>query len=219
MMSMALFRIPLSLNKKITFYKLMGSGKNGTFDIRPDWRQWAILAAHPTPPQSLNTAELLGGFIAGWLRFFGCEVYTMFLEPLEGHGRWDGREPFGHLSRKTGIEGPVAVLTRATIRLSKLRSFWRNVEPVASQMAGADGFITSFGIGEVPYIKQATFSVWQSQEHMKSFAYALKSHREVIQKTRRENWYSEDMFVRFRIVDHVGSIRGADPLKGMRQIT
>ena len=42
-LSMALFHLPLWLNKNITFYKLMGSGKDGSFSKQPDWRQWAIL--------------------------------------------------------------------------------------------------------------------------------------------------------------------------------
>ncbi len=218
LLSMAIFRIPLILNKKISFFKLMGSGKNGTFDIRPDWQQWAILAAHPKTPQSLKTREVLGRFISGWLILLRCETYTILLEPVEGHGQWDGKQPFGALTRKASFEGPVAVLTRATIRLTKLRSFWGHVEPVASQMADAEGFIASFGIGEVPFIKQATFSVWQSAEKMKAFAYTLQSHREVVQKTRRENWYSEDMFVRFRISDTYGTVLGKDPLSAIRQI-
>ncbi|MFT4153617.1 hypothetical protein [Parafilimonas sp.] len=40
---MALFRLPLWLHKKIKFFKLMGSGRNGTFDIHPDLNQWALL--------------------------------------------------------------------------------------------------------------------------------------------------------------------------------
>ena len=44
LLSMALFRLPLLFNKDITFWKLLGCGKNGTFDIHPDWRQYAVLA-------------------------------------------------------------------------------------------------------------------------------------------------------------------------------
>ena len=107
----------------------------------------------------------------------------------------------------------IAVLTRATIRLSKLRSFWKNVDGVARDMAGADGFITSLGIGETPFIKQATFSIWESKAHMKQFAYQAREHAEVIRKTRKGDWYSEDMFVRFKILASVGTLRGKSPLE------
>jgi len=35
-LSMAVFHFPLFFQKKIRFYKLMGTGKNGTFDKKPD---------------------------------------------------------------------------------------------------------------------------------------------------------------------------------------
>jgi hypothetical protein len=58
----------------------------------------------------------------------------------------------------------------------------------------------SLGIGEIPFLKQATFSIWENIESMKSFAYKSADHIAVIQKTRTENWYREELFVRFRIV-------------------
>ena len=138
----------------------------------------------------------------------------MILDPIEGHGTWDGKEVFGSLPKQTEYEGLVAVLTRATIRLNKLKSFWKNVNSVATRMNDAPGFITSIGIGEVPWIKQATFSIWQSKEHMKQFAYKMHEHAEVIRKTKKENWYSEDMFVRFKPLASFGTLRGINPLEG-----
>lgn len=107
----------------------------------------------------------------------------------------------------------IAVLTRATIRISKLKNFWKNVDGVANRMTQADGFISSIGIGEVPLLKQATFSIWESKSAMKQFAYQLQEHAEVIRKTRTEKWYSEDMFVRFIIVNVSGTIGGKSPLE------
>ena len=219
-LAMAAHRFPFWFNKNISFFKLLGCGKNGTFDKHPDWQQWGILAVNR---QSLNITEtsdenliqqLYGSFIGKWMRFFKCETWTIFLEPIEGHGSWDGKQPFGDLEKNTPYEGPIAILTRATIRLSKLKSFWQNVNGVAGQMANADGLISSIGIGELPFIKQATFSVWQSKDAMKQFAYQMHQHTEVIKKTRKENWYSEDMFVRFKPVKTFGTIKGSNPLVG-----
>ena len=220
LLAMALHRFPFWFNKKISFFKLMGCGKNGTFDKHPDWQQWGIMAVHRQPINLVYLKEeelinqLYGAFINGWFRFFKCETWTIFLEPIEGHGSWDGQQPFGTLAKITDYDGPIAILTRATIRLSKLKAFWQNVNGVAIQMAGANGLITSLGIGEMPFIKQATFSIWQSREAMKQFAYQMHQHKEVIQKTRKENWYSEDMFVRFQPIKTVGTINGSDPLAG-----
>lgn len=199
--AMALFRLPLWFNKRISFFKLMGTGKNGTFDKVPDLRQWAILTVQQRIDESgadLNN-HLFGGFIARWFNLFGCHTFTFLMDPIEGHGTWDGQQVFGALPPKSEYEGRIAVLTRATIRVNKLKYFWQNVAPVASQMAAAEGFLYSAGVGEIPWIKQATFSVWESKAAMKAFAYGMKVHADVIQKTRKQNWYSEDMFTRFCI--------------------
>ena len=218
LLAMAIHHIPFLFNPKKTFYKLLGCGKNGTFDKHPDWQQWGILTVHPEHlfQNDFPSIEYLyGSFINGWFKLFNCEVCTFYLEPIEGHGKWDGKECFGNLSKQTDYNGPVAILTRATIRLSQLSSFWKNVGGVAAQMSSAKGLIASIGIGEMPFIKQATFSIWQSKESMKDFAYQMKEHTEVIRKTRKENWYSEDMFVRFKPLKITGTIRGVSPLEGI----
>jgi len=201
----------------------MGSGKNGTFDKKPDLQQWAIFSVSKARfkqvqfkhfPEELVLDKLYGPFIRKWLNFFNCQTITYVLDPIEGHGSWDGKTVFGDLPAKTDYNGHIAVLTRATIRISKLQQFWKNVEGVASQMAGADGLVTSYGIGEIPWVKQATFSIWENKDAMKSFAYQMQAHKDVIVKTRKENWYKEDMFVRFSISSAIGSINGINLLKG-----
>jgi hypothetical protein len=192
--SMMIFRLPLMLNRKIIFWKLMGSGKNGTFDIRPDFRQWALLYTIAEPSTHIPL------FIQRYLKFFRCDVKQIIMQPLEGRGLWDGKKVFGELSKQNNYNGPVAVLTRATIRLNRLRHFWKNVDSVANKMADAPGFILSYGIGEIPWIKQATFSIWRDKESMKAFAYSMQEHTDIIKKTRRENWYKEELFIRFKIL-------------------
>lgn len=195
----------------------MGSGKNGTFDIHPDWQQWAILTVREkeyTGPAEMVTKSLYGNFIAKWFSFFHCETYTFLLQPVEGHGLWDNKKVFGDLSRNSNYTGPIATLTRATIRINKVKAFWQNVDGVAGQMNGAEGFYGSFGIGEIPFLKQATFSLWENKESMQAFAYKMRAHSEVIKKTRSEKWYSEDMFVRFKPIKTFGTIKGKDPFAG-----
>jgi hypothetical protein len=209
-LSMALFHFPLRCNKAISFYKLMGCGKNGSFDIHPDLRQWAILAVYKTAPINLTQ---YGKFIEWWWRFFKCERINYLLQPLEGHGKWDGSEPFGNLPKQSAHDGLIAVLTRATININRLKNFWQHVAGVSQKMYEADGFITSVGIGEMPWIKQATFSIWKDKNSMQQFAYQLKQHVEVIKKTREENWYSEELFVRFSIIATSGTLHGDNPAK------
>lgn len=197
-MSMAIFRLPLFFNKKIKFYKLMGSGKNGTFDLTPDLNQWAMLFT------TENMQDKMPGFIYSYFKFFKCSLKEFLLQPIEGHGLWDKKKVFGELKNKLSDDEVIATLTRATIRLSRLKNFWSNVAGVANKMATAKGLIASFGIGEAPWIKQATFSIWENKSAMKDFAYSMQEHSTVIKKTRSENWYKEELFVRFRIISVKG---------------
>jgi hypothetical protein len=187
----------------------MGSGKNGTFDIHPDLNQWAILF----------TTESIGikapGYIYNYFRFFHCDVKEFLLQPMEGHGSWNKKKVFGELCQQINDDVAVAVLTRATIKVNCLKNFWSNVNSVADKMSSAKGLIISYGIGEMPWVKQATFSIWQNKGAMKDFAYNMQQHKEVIYKTRSENWYKEEMFVRFRIL----SVKGFPENVAMKMLT
>ena len=59
------------------------------------------------------------------------------------------------------------------------------------------------GIGELPFLAQATFSVWKNLDSVMNFAYKSKDHSDIIKKTRKRNWYSEDMFTRFIIKKNI----------------
>lgn len=218
LLAMAAFHFPLFFKKKIPFYKLMGCGKNGTFDKIPDLQQWAILTVrdNETIPEGKDYLKTLyGSFISKWVLLFQCEVFTFYLQPIKGHGTWDGKQPFEYVqSGNLDKSEVVATLTRATIRISKLKYFWQNVASAANSMVKANGFIFSAGVGEIPWIKQATFSIWTSEEAMTKFAYGTMAHANIVKKTRKEKWYSEDMFVRFKILAHTGNIKGIDPLQG-----
>lgn len=210
LLAMAIHRIPLLLNHKCKFWKLMGSGKNGTFDLQPDWQQWASLTVWNSIEESDRFNER--SFISAWWKLFCSEKLTILCVPLASHGQWDGNDPFKINTYDKNYSGPVAVLTRASIRFSKLKRFWSHVDPVAKIMGQAKGYITSVGIGEAPFFRQATLSVWDSMENMKSFAYQSKEHAEVIKKTRLEDWYSEELFARFKIISTSGSLHGNNPL-------
>lgn len=61
------------------------------------------------------------------------------------------------------------------------------------------GLIFSVGIGELPLIQQATFSIWENIEAMTDYAYKSPQHKKVIQMTQKINWYKEELFARFLI--------------------
>jgi hypothetical protein len=220
LMAMAMFRFPLSQRKDLKSWKLMGTGRNGTFDLTPDLQQWAVMVFMEEDPRGADTElsgealnkRLYGDHITRKWSEWGCEIWTVLMEVVEGHGTWDGIELGKKTGQKNVFEGPVGILTRATIRWSKLRSFWTHVAPVAKRFFSAPGVLFSVGIGEAPFFRQATFSLWSDIQQMKDFAYRSAEHRDVIGKTRSERWYSEEMFLRFRPITTTGSIGGVDPL-------
>jgi len=216
LMAMAVHRLLMWLQKGCTFWKLLGSGKNGTFDLKPDWQQWGLLAVWQT--QNDFESFYKQSTVSRWWTLFGVERWTVLLSPLQSHGKWSAEEPF-ICADDPNYTGPVAVLTRATIRLNKLKNFWCNVDEVSNLMASAHGYITSLGIGEAPFYRQATFSVWETLDDVKAFAYRSKEHGEVIRKTRAENWYSEELFARFKPLATFGTIKGQNPLKDYLNLT
>jgi hypothetical protein len=68
------------------------------------------------------------------------------------------------------------------------------------------GFVSSIGIGEAPFFMQATFSIWESVDDVVAFAYKDAEHAEVVKLTRDENWYSEELFARFIIIEVSGNL-------------
>lgn len=184
----------------------MGSGRNGSFDIWPDLSQWSIMLFYDQKQSrevdAKSTAvNLVGPFIMSWLKIFRTRLRIFHLEPYAGHGTWDKKSFVSHRKANEEPIGKIAVLTRASIRFSRLIAFWKAVPATSYQLDKQPGFQYSIGIGEVPLVKQATFSIWASEADMKAYAYQMRAHQEVIRKTRNEKWYAEEMFLRFRLLD------------------
>lgn len=207
-LSMAILRIYFWFyNKDLKFYKLMGSGQNGSFDIYPDFSTWCILTVWETIEKAENFEN--NSFINTYTSKLGSESFWYLGQSTVSHGKWDGENPFETKSRSTTkIDSTVAVLTRANIRFSKLYDFWSNVPEVGNSVSKQAGFITSIGIGEVPFLKQSTFSIWENEDAINQFAYKGKKHAEVIKKTKSRNWYSEELFARFVTLKTKGTLRG-----------
>jgi hypothetical protein len=212
LLAMAVHRVYMRKQKGCTFWRLLGSGRDGTFSLNPDWQQWALLAVWDNR-HDFDTFYS-SSRVSKWWDKFSSERWTILCNPLQSHGKWDDREPFGKVNEPVP-DGPVAILTRATIRMSRLKNFWAHVAETSALMTRSQGYIFSLGIGEMPFYRQATFSVWQSMEDVKRFAYGSKEHAEVIRKTREENWYSEELFARFTPLESFGTLNGRNPLQGI----
>lgn len=209
---MALHRLPMSFQKGCSFWKLLGTGRDEGFSMRPDWQQWGLFAVWNTEDdfhQFNNTSV-----ISKWWNTFTCERWTILLQPLQSHGKWGDVDPFAAIERDNTTSGPVVVLTRAKIKFSKLKAFWSAVSGVEDELAVATGRIKSIAIGETNYLA-ATFSIWDNVENMKAFAYKPGKHAEVIKRARDEKWLTEDLFARFKPIASLGTLHGKDPLAGL----
>lgn len=188
--------------KDLTFAKMLGTGGGNGFSVRPNFGAYGWLAVWNTEGAAREFFDTNPLFLTTKNR--ATEHFTVFLRTAVAHGRWDGIEPFQNL-QPFDAHLPVAVLTRATIKPSKLRHFWKFVPTVSRSMEGKAGLIFSVGIGELPIIQQATFSLWASAKAMMDYAYNSPQHAEVVKKTRELGWYSEELFARFRVFDTEGS--------------
>ena len=190
------------------FAKLLGTGRGTRMAASADLRRWALFAVWDGT-DDLHRFRRTHPLWRRWER--ADERYDVVLEPIGAHGAWDGADPLGPVRAPAGA-GPLAVVTRATVRWRQLPSFLRAVPAVDRTLATADGLLATVGIGEWPVGRQATFSLWRDGASMQAFAYRGAEHMEVIRRTRDERWYGEEWFARFRPVEWSGTWDGADPL-------
>ena len=195
----------------LKFFKMLGSGHGLGFSLKPNFNRYGLLcvwenetAATTFFAQNPNVLQY---------REHTAESWTIWLKAVQAHGLWDSVNPFSEAAVNLKTEGPVAALTRATIRLKALPSFWKHVPQTSQALKDADGLLCSIGLGELPFIRQATFSVWENAEALKNYAYKNAMHKEVIKRTREENWYKEELFARFVLVKSEGLWNGRNPVE------
>ena len=210
---MGLARASMPKVPGIGFWKLCGSGIGEGFTPRPNWGVYAILATWPDE----QTARLQTSSSKIYKRYQerAAEHWTVYLSTTSARGNWAGTEPFSPQSE--AAPGPLAALTRATIKPRTAMQFWRRV-PDISQVIGADPNVAfKIGIGEVPWLHQVTFSIWPDTQSMAAFARKDGPHARAIRAVRDGDWFREELYARFSVVGDMGSWEGKSPLEGLKR--
>lgn len=186
---------PLKKVEGLNFYKLLGSGK-AQFNPWPDFSVYALLqvwendsyAQEYFKNHSLNE------------RYLGHSSHqlTLFMKSIRAHGLWSGKNPFESSDQLDPDNSYIAVITRATIKLSMLKRFWDYVPTSQKDLVDNPHLLLTAGIGERPVTQMATFSLWDDVGALKKFAYRGKNHRQAVQQTQALQWYKEEMFSRFQ---------------------
>lgn len=201
-------RLSMAQVPDIGFWKLCGSGTGEGFTPVPNTAVYAILATWPDEATARARTQQSRPFTRYLKR--ATESWTVFLAPTSVRGVWSGIEPFSVSA--VAKEGPLAALTRATIKPSVAMKFWRKV-PDISQMIGSDTNVAfKIGIGEVPLFHQVTFSIWPDSESMADFARKDGFHAQAIRAVREGDWFREELYARFHVLGDAGSWQGSSPL-------
>ena len=192
----------------LLFAKVMGSGQNGGFSLRPSSTHQGLVCMFETQHQ----AEL---FIQSpqvqAYRDRSRECWVGMLDITSVRGAWDrqtwGVTPASSLHHPVNDNAPIAALTRASIRPAKAMAFWRRAPASQTSINQAAGCLLAMGLGEAPLIRQCTFSVWRDTSSMLQFAHQ-GAHHQAIQAAYKQEFFSESLFVRMRVLSMQGDWQG-----------
>lgn len=196
---------------KARFVKLCGTGTGQGFTPRPNWQVWAIFAVWPDADSARRHLETHPVYTR-W-RARAAEDWTLFLSPQSARGSWSGVNPLIE-GDATPIppDAPHAVLTRATVKARHALSFWGKVPDISAVIGTDPNVLFKIGIGEVPLLHQVTFSVWPDLDSMAAFARHDGPHARAVASVRQGQWFTEELYARFRVLGSRGTWGGVDPL-------
>jgi spheroidene monooxygenase len=187
----------------LRFGKLLGSGQDGGFGLKPSAsRQGMFLVFDDATcaAEFIACAPLMCAY-----RERTRELFTARLSACSVRGTWSGT-PLERAAQAPA-SGPIAALTRASIRPVAAARFWRHAPPSQDGLAQAQGCLLAVGLGEAPLLRQATFSIWDSVRSMDAYARS-GPHLAAIRAAHEQRFFSESMFVRFVVHEMRGTWKG-----------
>ena len=195
----------------LLFTKVMGSGHDGGFVLRPSATHQGLICVFDTADQA--DAFMQGPQVSAYTE----RAKSMFMTSLavtSSRGSWDGRtwgvtsdQSLGKYKNMDTSAYGMAALTRASIRPAKAVSFWRYAPAAQDDLKQAPGCQLAMGLGEAPLVRQCTFSVWKNAPAMMDYAHT-GAHQQAIQAAYKNDFFSESMFVRMRVLRRTGQWQG-----------
>ena len=199
-----LSRFDLANTAGLRFSKMLGAGYDGGFGLRPSLSRQGLFLVFDQPSDArefLDCSALVKQY-----RRHCKELFTMVLQPYSAKGTWSGMSLAANQAPPHDDQ-PIATLTRASIRPSRVRSFWRLAPATHDALFAAQGCDLAIGVGEAPFFRQATISLWENTAAMNRYA-QQGAHLTAIKAAFKEDYFSESMFVRFIAQDLKGVYKG-----------
>jgi quinol monooxygenase YgiN len=192
----------------LRFWRLLGTGRGDDTGPSVDVRRTAMFAVWEDEA-ALDAFVSSSPIARRWAE--AAEAWHVRLRGAGGHGRWRGVDVLDGLVPGSS-DGALAIITRADVRHSAWRAFRAAGRKVSEEVRAADGLLAVVGFGEAPVGRLGTFSVWRSAADAHRFAFSMPQHVAVVERTRAERWYGEELFARFEPYGSSGSWEGRDPL-------
>lgn len=206
-------REPLSKTPGLGFFKLFGLAGGHGYSLKTKLDKYGLLGVWDSKE---HAEDFFNGELFQEYRERSVEVYSMIMQPTSSRGTWSGFNKWKPVPERSVGNDLVCVLTRATLKPKYIFRFFLQIAKVVRDHKERKGLILTQGFSEMPFIEQATFSIWENEEMMKDFAYN-SAHYEVIKMTRKYDGFREEMYTRMQPVETRGSWNGVDPLEPYMQ--
>ncbi len=187
----------------LQFCKVLGSGFNGGFSTKPSLTKQGFFCIFDT---AHNAALFEDSPLLKTYQDHAHEFFLASVQAYSSRGSWSG---FSMSCTNTNppVNAPIASLTRASIKPSKAMQFWAKAKPAEDAIKLASGKILTAGVGEAPYFRQATFTIWDDAQSLEQYA-QQGAHLSAIKAAYGQSYFSESMFTRFRVLKAQGTWQG-----------
>ena len=196
----------------LVFAKVMGSGHEGGFVLRPSPSHQGLVLVFERQSQA---DDFLNSDLCQQYKKNAREWFSATMRVDSSRGSWNQIAWQATTSSALGSSNhdldkmPVATITRASIRSATAMAFWRHAPATQADLQSAPGCLLAMGLGEAPLLRQCTFSIWKNTASMVAYAQS-GAHHAAIQAAYKHGFFTESMVVRMRVLSMAGAWQGQD---------